>query len=215
MGEPETLATHEALAARVERHDYDRLIMLSDGVFAIAITLLALELPLPEKWDGHLETLVTGVGRPLVGYLFAFLMVGAFWVGHRRLMARVDRVDVPFTILNLLLLGLVGLAPLVARLFAEHGPTKSISVYLLMVSAILFVTALMGLYAGLKGLTHKQVRVGSWKLGMMGGMAGAGALGVLASYSLSRGVPVDNLWLVSIMIVIAAIIRVSRKRLAL
>jgi len=32
-GEPESLATHEPLAQRVERHDYDRLIMLSNGVF--------------------------------------------------------------------------------------------------------------------------------------------------------------------------------------
>ena len=42
MSEPESLDTDEPLQKRIERHWFDRLIMLSDGVFAIAMTLLAL-----------------------------------------------------------------------------------------------------------------------------------------------------------------------------
>ena len=87
-GEPESLHSHEPLKARVERLDYDRLLMLSDGVLAIAITLLALELRLPEHWDGSVESLISTTGRPLIGYLFGFGLVGAFWFMHRRLFAR-------------------------------------------------------------------------------------------------------------------------------
>ena len=39
VGEPESLFSDEPLRVRVERHNFDRLLMLSDGVFAIAITL--------------------------------------------------------------------------------------------------------------------------------------------------------------------------------
>ncbi len=43
-GEPETLDTDEPLERRRHRHWFDRLIMLSDGVFSIAITLVAFDL---------------------------------------------------------------------------------------------------------------------------------------------------------------------------
>jgi biotin transporter BioY len=76
-GEPESLHTKEPLKQRTIRHDYDRLLMLSDGVFAIAITLLALDLTLPVHWDGSLEGLASATGRPLIGYLFGFVLVGA------------------------------------------------------------------------------------------------------------------------------------------
>ena len=100
-GEPESLHIHEPLKARVERHDYDRLLMLSDGVFAIAITLLALELRLPEHWDGRVETLMGATGRPLIGYLFGFGLFGAFRFIHRRLFARLEQVDRVVTLLKL------------------------------------------------------------------------------------------------------------------
>ena len=67
VGEPESLHVKEPLMARIERHDYDRLLMLSDGVFAIAITLLALDLRLPDRWDGSVGELVNATGRPLIG----------------------------------------------------------------------------------------------------------------------------------------------------
>ena len=79
-GEPESLHIHEPLKARIERHNYDRLLMLSDGVFAIAITLLALELKLPDHWDGSVGALFGATGRPLVGYLFGFGLVGSLLV---------------------------------------------------------------------------------------------------------------------------------------
>ena len=49
MSEPESLATQEPLDAHLRRHAYDRLLMLSDGIFAIATTLAALEIKLPER----------------------------------------------------------------------------------------------------------------------------------------------------------------------
>ena len=124
-GEPESLHIHEPLKARIERHDYDRLLMLSDGVFAIAITLLALELKLPQAWDGSVERLLSATGRPLIGYLFGFGLVGVFWFMHRRIFAQLEQVDRVITILNLLLLGLVGLTPYVARMIAEAGPSRA------------------------------------------------------------------------------------------
>ena len=117
--------------------------MLSDGVFAIAITLLALDLRLPDRWDGSVGELVNATGRPLIGYLFGFGLVGAFWLMHRRMFAQLAQVDLVTTALNLLLLGLVGLTPYIARMIAEAGPNRAIPFYLVAVGGVLGTIALI------------------------------------------------------------------------
>ena len=150
-GEPETLDMDEPLDRRMARHRYDRMLMLSDGVFAIAITLLSLELRPPEVWSGSLLDLVTGQWRALFGYVFGFVIVGAFWFTHRILFARLRRIDTPATILSLMLLLLVAMAPATAALVAAHGPIKAIRVYLILVSAAGGVQALLWGYAAFVG----------------------------------------------------------------
>jgi uncharacterized membrane protein len=162
-GEPESLHTAEPLKQRIIRHDYDRLLMLSDGVFAIAITLLALDLTLPLHWDGSVEGLATATGRPLIGYLFGFVLVGAFWFMHRRTFAQMEQADVGVTLLNLLLLGLVGLTPFVARMIAEAGPTRAMPFYFVEVAAVLGSVAAMRGWAAMRpALLHAQVDRSRW-----------------------------------------------------
>lgn len=114
----------ELLEDRHDERDYalERLIMLSDGVFAIAITLLALELRPPEDWDHSLTGLWFGMWRPALAFLFSFVAIGAFWISHRRMFGRFRSADVPLTILNLLLLGLVTLIPVATNLVYTGGP---------------------------------------------------------------------------------------------
>jgi uncharacterized membrane protein len=136
LAEIETLTVDEPLDERIERHNFDRLLMLSDGVFAIAITLLALELRPPEHWQGGISELVTAMWRPLFAYTAGFLIIGGFWIVHRRLFAKLRRVDAVATALALLLLFLIAGIPAVAMLIAEHGPTRSMLLYIIMVAAI-------------------------------------------------------------------------------
>jgi uncharacterized membrane protein len=149
VAEIETLTVDEPLAQRIERHNFDRLLMLSDGVFAIAITLLALELRPPEHWDGGFSDLITSMWRPLFGYSAGFAIIGGFWFVHRRLFANLRRVDSVATILSLLLLFFIAGVPAVAMLIADHGPTRSMLIYLMMVAAISSVQFLLWTYAAL------------------------------------------------------------------
>jgi uncharacterized membrane protein len=149
VAEIETLTVDEPLEERIRRHNFDRLIMLSDGVFAIAITLIALELRPPEEWEGGLKELLTAMWRPLFAYSAGFLIVGGFWVAHRRLFARLRNVDAIATLLALLLLFLVAGVPAVAMLIAEHGPTRSMLVYLMLVAAISVIQCALWSYAAL------------------------------------------------------------------
>jgi uncharacterized membrane protein len=149
VAEIETLTVDEPLGERIERHNFDRLLMLSDGVFAIAITLLALELRPPEHWQGGLDVLAIAMWRPLFAYSAGFVIIGGFWLVHRRLFAMLRRVDAVATVLSLLLLFLIALVPAVAMLISDYGPTRTMLVYLMMVAAISMVQVALWAYSAL------------------------------------------------------------------
>jgi uncharacterized membrane protein len=115
-GEPESLDINESLERRRHRHWFDRLIMLSDGVFAIAMTLLALELHPPSDWDGRLASLWTALIPQLDAYALGAIVIAVYWLAHRRFMTMIVTVDAPVTVINLVVLTLVALVPAATRL---------------------------------------------------------------------------------------------------
>ena len=98
-----------------QRH-LERLVMLSDGVFAIAITLSAIEIkPVAQPR----QTLWQVWSLPLLIYFLSFLLIGSIWASHRRMVAHLRDVDAVGTAINLLLLSLVALIPVVVRFVFE------------------------------------------------------------------------------------------------
>ena len=158
MSEPESLATDEALGEHVRRHNYDRLIMLSDGIFAIAITLAALEIqPPPER--ASLAVMAHAMARPIVAYLLSFVIVGIFWKSHRDLFARLRRADGPTTLLTLALLCMIALLPAVIRgVYAPGDDEAPFRFYALTMVACGLINGAMWLYASLRtGLMAPEV----------------------------------------------------------
>ena len=94
-----------------------RMEAFSDGVFAIAITLLVLDLTV-SKGGSPLDQ-VLREWPSYVAYLVSFLTVGAAWLGHVALTDRLKRVDSIFLRLNLLLLMVVTLLPFPTRLVGD------------------------------------------------------------------------------------------------
>ena len=124
-GEPESLDTDEGLERRRHRHWLDRLTMLSDGVFAIAITLLAFDVHGPAGWDGRSASLWAALAPQLDAYALSFVVIAVYWLAHRRMMAMILTVDPPVTVLNLVMLGLVALLPAATRLTHALGPRSA------------------------------------------------------------------------------------------
>ncbi len=120
-GQLESLDVDEGLARRRHRHWYDRLMMLCDGVFAIAITLLATEVAAPTGWAGDWAGLWPQLATQLDAYAMSFLVISVYWLAHRRFMAMILTVDAPVTVLTLVLLGLVALLPAATRLVSRYG----------------------------------------------------------------------------------------------
>src|SRR4051812_48848241 len=107
-----------------ERMTKGRLEAFSDGVMAIAITLLTLDLPVPtpENTDGPWHGLWSALGHDwpkLAAYVVSFAIIGIIWVNHHGLMNRVAVIDRTLLFINLLLLLVVAAIPWSTSLFAE------------------------------------------------------------------------------------------------
>ena len=167
MSEFESLATIEGLDEHVRRHSYDRLIMLSDGIFAIATTLAALDVKLPGHAGSLLEAIVAG-RRTLIAYLLSFVVAGIFWISNRDLFARLRKVDAPLTVLTLAMLCMIALIPAAIRsVYVDGGSDAALRVYALTMFVGGLLNAAMWTYASLRaGLmlpavtrTYRWIRV--------------------------------------------------------
>jgi uncharacterized membrane protein len=97
-----------------------RLEAFSDGVIAIAITLLVLEINVPVETHGELWTELLSQWPSYLAYLISFAVIGIIWVNHHAILSLVARVDRPLLYLNLLLLLTVAGIPFPTALVAEH-----------------------------------------------------------------------------------------------
>jgi uncharacterized membrane protein len=108
--------------AEIESKATDRLTFFSDAVVAIAITLLALELPVPEG-ETNAQALQY-VGDHLgdyLAFLISFLVISVHWFGHHRFFRYVGAVDRSARQWNMRWLLMIVLTPFAARVLSESG----------------------------------------------------------------------------------------------
>jgi uncharacterized membrane protein len=98
-----------------------RLEAFSDGVLAIAITLLVLDLRVPPPHPGaHLAHELGEQWPSYAAYLTSFLTIGIIWINHHAMIRRLGRIDHAVMTLNLLLLLTIGVLPFTTHLVAEY-----------------------------------------------------------------------------------------------
>ena len=93
----------------------------SDGVFAIAITLLVLDIRVPEGHEGQLGRELLAIWPSYAAYAISFLTIGVMWLHHHHLMMFVDTVDRGLLYRNLGLLAVVGFLPFPTELLARYA----------------------------------------------------------------------------------------------
>ena len=101
-----------------------RLEAFADAVFAIAITLLIIEVRLPPHDEvvrrGGLGPTLLDLWPSYLAYLISFIVIGIMWANHYNLMKLIDRADHRFITLNLLLLLCIAFLPFPTAVMAEH-----------------------------------------------------------------------------------------------
>lgn len=108
-------------AARATGPSTDRVEAFSDGVFAIAITLLVLEIRVPEGDEGRLGHELLAIWPSYAAYAISFLTIGVMWLHHHHLMMFLATVDRGLLYRNLALLAVVGFLPFPTALLARYS----------------------------------------------------------------------------------------------
>ena len=131
----------------------NRIEAFSDGVFAIAITLLVLDLHVPETSD-HLLQGILDAWPSYLAYGTSFLTIGGIWLAHHALFARLRQVSASLLRANLLLLMAVSFVPYPTRLVAESIHNESaertaVVFYGLTLLVVAIIAAVMWRFVGL------------------------------------------------------------------
>jgi uncharacterized membrane protein len=98
----------------------NRLETFADGVFAIAATLLILNVDTQVASDAAVGSRLLHIWPSYAGYVVSFLTIGIIWANHHTVMNQIARVDRTFLMLSVLFLMSVAFIPFPTRLVAEH-----------------------------------------------------------------------------------------------
>jgi uncharacterized membrane protein len=120
-----TAAASEIDDPEVEASAADRVVVFSDAVVAIAITLLALALPVPDTTgattNGQILHSLRADWDQYFAFLLSFVIIGNNWSAHRRTFRYVNRLNSKLSALNMIWLLMMVLTPFTARLLAAQG----------------------------------------------------------------------------------------------
>lgn len=130
-----------------EQVGLERLIFFSDAVFAIAITLLTLDIRLPvtegSLTNEELFQSIVAIMPKYLAYIISFLVIGMFWIGHHRKFRLIQKYDGRLIMINLFLLMTIAFIPFPTSLISMYEyRTATIFYALVMILAGIFSAAI-------------------------------------------------------------------------
>lgn len=113
---------------KIAGQSVERLEALSDGVFAVAMTLLVLDLKVPVAETMHSEhdlwAGLVALGPRVLMYMMSFMTLGIFWVGQQTQLNHLERTDRSLSWIHIVFLFLVSITPFSTTLLAEFTSYK-------------------------------------------------------------------------------------------
>ena len=142
----------------------DRIAFFSDAVFAIALTLLVLDIRLPEDLgDDELWSSLVALWPQLFAYMLTFAVLGINWIAHHRKFRVIQRFDAGLIWINLAFLMFVALAPFPTSVLAEYGDAVAVTIYAIEVSMLSLLQATLWAHAHRRGLLATEVDDGVYR----------------------------------------------------
>ena len=119
-----------------------RIEAFSDGMFAIAITLLILEVKVPGPAEGHLTAALLKQWPSYLAFVLSFFYIGVMWMNHHRMFAHIRRSNDTLLVLNLLLLLGVTAVPFPTAVLAANLGTPDQRTGAVFYNAVFIVIAI-------------------------------------------------------------------------
>jgi uncharacterized membrane protein len=126
-----------------ETVEFTRIVAFTDGVFAIAITLLVLSLDVPSGLEGAgLHAFLVDSWPQLFAYFLSFAVIGRFWLSHHDMFSLLHDFDRRLMVLNLVYLSLIVLIPFPTELLGDFGDrTDAVVLYAFVVGTAALLTS--------------------------------------------------------------------------
>jgi uncharacterized membrane protein len=156
--------TFDPIAGGHARHrdeaevEFNRIVAFSDGVFAIAITLLVLGLTVPPHLSALRRALLNNQDD-FIAYAISFAVLGRYWLSHHRFFSALERFDGRLMVINLVYLACIALVPFSSQVLGDYsGHTEAVVLYainMILVSGAFYVQLT---YAGRASLLRDEAR---------------------------------------------------------
>ena len=120
-----TIPPHQQHQEDRQRFQVERMILFTDAVFAIAITLLILEIKVPNlEFSGltsaKIQEVLVNQTPMFVGFFISFWVIAMYWIDHHRTFAYVDDYDGKLVFMNLLFLMSITIMPFTSALYSKY-----------------------------------------------------------------------------------------------
>lgn len=115
------------MLSRTGNLDYDRVLFFSDAVFAIAITLLVVDLRVPNLPARLIDAgqQLRAVEPRIFSFFLSFAVIGLFWTGHHSIFRYITALDRVLILINLLFLGTIAFLPYPTALLGAAGTSQA------------------------------------------------------------------------------------------
>lgn len=142
----------------------ERLVFFSDAVFAIAMTLLVIDLKVPLPGEQTTWEIITSQSDDLFAYALSFIIIGLNWMGHHRKFRVIKNHDGPLMMIDLVLLFFIAFLPFPTSLLSEYsGDVVAVVLYALVVGIVGLLQYVMWRYAWNKGFIDQVIDLALYK----------------------------------------------------
>lgn len=182
------MTTYTQYLRTIARGDtVERMAFFSDAVFAIAMTLLVIEIHVPDVGAAELGQALTELLPEYLTFALSFAVVGLVWLSHHRKVSAIVRHDQNLLRLNLLMLLFVASLPLPTAILGRYGDdTLPVILYAATVAATGFSLSAVWMYAWHRGLVREDVTIDVFR------------------YVLVQSFPIPGMFLLSISVAVLA-----------
>lgn len=131
---------------------FERLIFFTDAVFAIAITLLIIDIHLPANAEANLAGSLRHLVPEFEGFVMSFLVIALYWMSHHRVFRYIRRYDAPLLWINAVLLMSIVFIPFSTSLISSYGDQAlAVMFYALNLAVIGALFLLLWTHAAFRG----------------------------------------------------------------